>query len=112
RPFPCEPTAVHAAGDVHETPSNSFPSARGGIETCSIVQSRPFQRSARGNPTRGGASKLPTATHTLLDTHETALSCTPSAPVGTGKGCRDHARPFQRSANGAGLTNGAVIAPS
>jgi hypothetical protein len=76
------PPAKHTFGFGHETEAR-FTKLPPGAATRSVVHRTPFHR----------AAPLPTATHSLPDTHDTAAF----APDG-GVGIADHVRPFHRAA--------------
>jgi len=66
------PTAVHAQGDVHETPDRKLTLAPAGPVVGSSLQRRPSQRSASVVPVVPRLSpECPTAMHAVVDEHET-----------------------------------------
>jgi hypothetical protein len=76
------PAAKHSFELRHETDAR-FTTLPSGTGTRSAVHRTPFHR----------AAPSPTATHTLLDTHDTA-----SFTYGGGARIADHVRPFHRAA--------------
>ena len=76
------PTAVHAVGNVQETPSRSLEIAAGGIGVPTLLQARPFQCSAQVCWPWAAVWKVPTAAHDVDDAHETPDSALEVTPVG------------------------------
>lgn len=104
-----DPTAVHAAGEVHAAAFRMLPWP--GRPKAPIVpppglgvlwsdQLVPFQASARVSwSSKGLAENDPTAVHELADAHDTPLSELYMAPGGLPLGCTDQVEPFQLAAS-------------
>jgi hypothetical protein len=73
------PTAIHSPADEQDTPKSAAESGSTGV--CWIDHRFPFQRSATVPDTSFIA---PTATHHVVDTHETPLRELELAPGGFG----------------------------
>ena len=74
------PTAMHAEGDVHETPARKLAAAPAGLGVGWMRHAVPSHRSARTPD-----AVLPTAVHELGEVHETAFRKAPALPeVGVG----------------------------
>jgi hypothetical protein len=90
------PTAVHALGEVHDTPSSTAAIAPVGLGARWIVHFVPFHLSASGAATRG-RPELPTAMHAVGEVHDTPLREL-NAAGGFGVGWIVHFVPFHCSA--------------
>jgi hypothetical protein len=86
------PTAVHAVGDVQETPCKNDPGLEVGIGW--MLQVVPSQRSASAP-----GSDAPTATQSLEEGHAIPLKKLTCAPDGFGVDCTVHFAPSQCSAS-------------
>jgi hypothetical protein len=95
------PTAVHAAGDVHETPT-SCPGGRVGVGRTR--QRVPFHRSARYPPmVLLGLAVPPTAMQDLGEVQDTPRRPLAAAPTRLGVDWMAHWVPFQCSARVSGV---------
>src|SRR5215467_11216344 len=94
------PTAVHDAGDVHETPI-SCPGGRAGVGR--MRQRVPFHRSARYPPMSLGLEVPPTAMQDLGDVQDTPNRPLAAAPARLGVDWMAHLLPFQCSARVTGV---------
>jgi hypothetical protein len=83
------PTAVHAAPEGHDTPLRALAAAPGGFGVGWTAQTPPLRRSASVTPSPDSRTCKPTAVHTEVVGHETALS-TPFAARVFGLGVTDH----------------------
>jgi hypothetical protein len=85
------PTATHADGDVHDTPSRPLPAAPARLGVGTMRHDVPSQNWARvpsGMPWRSAA--WPTATQLRDDLHDTPRSCVPRTPSGLTVGSELH----------------------
>src|SRR5262245_55802581 len=72
------PTAVHAVGDVHETPNNRLDGTPAGAGMVMTVQEAPSQRSAKGAfDTPSLNRRAPMAMHAFAAEHDTESSADP-----------------------------------
>jgi hypothetical protein len=94
------PTAVHDAGDVHETPI-SCPGGRAGVGRTR--QRVPFHRSARYPAMSLGLEVPPTAMHDLGEVQATPNRPLAAAPARLGVDWMAHLLPFQCSAKVTGV---------
>jgi len=94
------PTAVHDAGDVHETPEKP-PGGRVGVGR--MRHRVPFHRSAKNPPMSLGLEVPPTAMQDLAEVHATPNRPLAAAPARLGVAWMAHAVPFQCSANVTGM---------
>jgi hypothetical protein len=87
--------------DAHETPSSASAFPRTG--TRSSDQDEPFHRSASGSGLEFLPYDTPTATHVLVEGHDTDDSHPDqTGEPGVGVCSGDHVEPFQRSTKGTG----------
>jgi len=94
------PTAVHDAGDVHETPKKP-PGGRVGVGR--MRQRVPFHRSARNPPMSLGLEVPPTAMQDRGDVHATLNRPLAAAPAWPGVDWMAHVVPFHCSARVTGV---------
>src|SRR5580693_8900060 len=85
-----EPTAVHDAGDGHDTATSEADPVPAGSLIGWITQPAPLQI-----PVTRWPPLPPTATHRVADGHETSFRC-----PNPGMGWMTHEVPFHRSARG------------
>jgi hypothetical protein len=79
------PTAMHAEGDVHETPARPLAAAPAGLGAGVMRHVVPSQSSARVPPV-----DCPTDMQDEVDVHATPMSWAPRAPSGLAVGWRLH----------------------
>jgi hypothetical protein len=90
-----KPTAVHAAGEVHDTVPRLADGEPAGILVPCTAQFAPFQRSASIV-----VPENPTAVHLVARTQDTPVSPLDAGPAGAAACCGVQRRPFQCSASG------------
>jgi len=91
------PTAVHAAGEVHDTPPNSvIPPGLGTGWICHLV---PSHRSATAPRAPDRLMVIPTASHADGNVQDTPFKALAAAPRGLGTGWMRHLLPSHRSAS-------------
>jgi hypothetical protein len=98
-PTPNEPTAIHAAADVHDTDVSAPVTAPAGLGAVWTDQLAPFHASTRGDSSFA-LPEDPTAVHAVADEHDTPWSAAVD-PEGTDTSWIDQSLPFQSSAKGA-----------
>ena len=76
-PAPEDPTAVHALGELHDTPYSTLSCAPLGTGVAWIAQLLPFQSSANVTTAPLLFVKSPTAMHELAEVHDTPSSSLP-----------------------------------
>lgn len=94
------PTAVHAVGDVHETPVSWTSEVFVGNGTGWIVHLVPFQPSASGCVGKSEKPDAPTAMHEVAEVQDTPCRCPKGTPAGIGTDRVTQLVPFQVSADG------------
>jgi hypothetical protein len=92
-----DPTAVHAAGDVHDTPLNWLAATIAVRVGCTDHLER-CQRSASAICSALVLVKPPTRVQAAFDVQDTPLSALSVEPTGGGGRSGDHREPLQRSA--------------
>jgi hypothetical protein len=103
------PTAVHDAGDVHETPEKP-PGGRAGVGRTR--QRVPFHRSARNPPMSLGLEVPPTAMQDVADVQATLNRPLAAAPARLGVDWMAHVVPFQCSARVTGVLRLFIALPT
>jgi len=103
------PTAVHDAGDVHETPEKP-PGGRVGVGR--MRHRVPFHRAARNPPMSLGLEVPPTATQDLGEVQATLNRPLAAAPTRLGVGWMAHRVPFQCSAKVTGVLRPLIELPT